>query len=96
MAAAIRQYQTLVVPPFSAKVAIDLGALVELEQHGERNLYFIGPSAGGTELSLEQRTVMVITPQSPLGQVLMGQTCGAKVTMEGRGAKQVCRVLAVT
>src|SRR3954469_25792175 len=52
---AVEQYRALPIRPFSANDAIDLGALVEIEANGERMLYFIGPSAGGTEVTCEGR-----------------------------------------
>ncbi len=70
-----QQFANLALRDFGAKDAIDLGALVEING----TLYFIGPSAGGTEVTHEGREVLVITPQSPLGQELIGKRCGDRV-----------------
>jgi transcription elongation GreA/GreB family factor len=59
-----------------------VGALVELKTRREQTLYFLGPSAGGTEVVHEKRTVLVLTPQSPLGAQLMGRKAGDKLKMK--------------
>lgn len=69
----LAQYRALPLRAFSAQDAIDLGALVSVQTRGEAVRYFIGPSAGGTEVRCEGETVVVITPQSPLGQRLVGR-----------------------
>jgi transcription elongation GreA/GreB family factor len=56
--------------------AIAVGALVELEHGGEKFIYFIGPRAGGTEILHDKKEILVITPQSPLGEQLMGKKSG--------------------
>src|SRR5476651_1665733 len=48
--AAIAEFEKLPVKKFGADDAIGLGALVELENGGEKLFYFIGPRAGGTEI----------------------------------------------
>lgn len=72
----IALYETLVTKDFGPGDPIDLAALVELETDGARSHYFIGPKNGGLEIQCEGKEVMVITPQSPLGQNLMGQKAG--------------------
>jgi hypothetical protein len=77
-----QQFANLAVRDFRAEDAIDLGALVELDG----TLYFVGPSAGGTEVTHEGREVLVITPQSPLGQQLIGKRQGERIAA-GPGKK---------
>jgi hypothetical protein len=70
-----QEFANLRVRTFGPRDAIDLGALVELDG----TLYFIGPSAGGTEAMHEGREVLVITPSSPLGRELMGKRQGERL-----------------
>lgn len=74
VAQAMELYRSLSARSFGPERPIDLSAVVEIEASGERTLYFVGPAAGGTEVTCEGRTVIVITPQSPLGRQLMGRT----------------------
>ena len=73
---AIKLFEALPAREFAADEPIDLGALVELEADGGRAFYFIGPKGGGLEIRHQRREIMVITPQSPLGQNLMGRKAG--------------------
>lgn len=70
--------------------SVRAGALVELEQQGASELYFMGPAEGGLEVIVEDREVMVITPASPLGARLMGARAGDDVSLpSGRKARLV-------
>ena len=80
---AIETYQEWKIRKFAAGEPIQNGALVELEQDGEQNVYFIGPCAGGTEVVQDKREVMVITLQSPLGEQLKGKKAGDRVKLAG-------------
>jgi hypothetical protein len=51
---------------------IDVGALVEVEVEGNIEHYFLLNSGGGTEVTIEGRTITVITPETPVGKALMG------------------------
>ncbi|MEA3208114.1 MAG: hypothetical protein QOE70_1171 [Chthoniobacter sp.] len=68
-----RQFESLALRDFGPSDPVDLGALIELERGGERCFYFLGPRAGGTQIMHENQEVLVLTPQSPLGQKLLGK-----------------------
>ncbi|MEI7535490.1 MAG: GreA/GreB family elongation factor, partial [Verrucomicrobiae bacterium] len=93
--AAIAEYQKLGVKKFAAGDAINLGALVELEHGGESSLYFVGPRAGGTEVIHDKKEILVITPQSPLGEQLIGKQAGEQPQLNFGGAKQAAKILKV-
>lgn len=65
-------YENFALRDFGPNDAIDLGALVELEFPDGREWFFLGPSAGGTEVSIGNKTITVLTPESPLGGQLIG------------------------
>jgi len=93
---AIAEYQKLGVKKFAAGDAINLGALVELEHGGEKSYYFVGPRAGGTEIIHDRKEILVITPQSPLGEQLIGKKCGDTPPLTFGGAKAAAKILSVT
>src|SRR5277367_6636503 len=93
--AAIAEFEKLAVRNFGAGEPIDLGALVELEHGGENSFYFIGPRAGGTEVLHDKKEILVITPQSPLGEHLMGKKSGDEPQLNFGGAKQAAKILKV-
>jgi len=78
---------------FNEADGIDIGALVEISQDGERAHYFIGPSAGGIEIKTRGTEVLVITPHSPLGSQLKGAKQGAKIKINLAGRKQLVEIL---
>jgi transcription elongation GreA/GreB family factor len=92
----IELYTTLNLPEFAADAIIAVGAVVELETTGDSNAwYFIGPRAGGLEIQFEGHSVLVLTPNSPLGRQLIGKRVGDTVTSTGRGAPVTQRIVAV-
>jgi transcription elongation GreA/GreB family factor len=93
---AIVQFQKLSLREFGAGDAIDLGALVELQSGREKNLYFIGPRSGGTEVVIEKKEVMVITPESPLGSQLLGKKQGDTCQLEIGGRSENYKISAVS
>ena len=92
---AIGQFRGMALREFGAKDAIDLGALVELDGKGGGTRYFIGPRAGGTEIVHGGKSVLVITPQSPLGRQLIGARAGDRLKIEIGGMRSDYRVAAV-
>lgn len=94
--ASIEIYTTLSLPAFKDSDTLAVGALVELEAgKGKRAWYFLGPRAGGIEVAVEGKTVLVLTPQSPLGRQLLGKRVGDTVQGTGRGPAALQRIVAV-
>ena len=74
----INAYAALAARDFVPGEPIELTALVELDTDGTRSSYFIGPKNGGLVIEHRGKEIMVITPQSPLGQNLMGRQAGQR------------------
>ena len=92
---AIAAFEKLDARQFGAGEPIDVGAFVELAFDGEKTAYFIGPRAGGTELLHEKWEVTVITPQSPLGEQLVGRKQGDVLKLKLAGAQNQYAVTVV-
>jgi transcription elongation GreA/GreB family factor len=92
---AIAAFEKLDARTSKAGEPIDVGAFVELELSGERTAYLIGPRAGGTEVLHEKREVLVITPQSPLGEQLLGRKQGDVLKLKLAGAQNQYQITAV-
>lgn len=93
--AALAAYHTLKPAKFTPKTPIDLTAVVELDSHGERTTYFLGPKGGGIEVHLAGRAIVVITPDSPIGQQLMGKKAGDRFKLQTRGPEQELKIISV-
>jgi transcription elongation GreA/GreB family factor len=89
---AIAAFEKLDARRFGAGEPINVGAFVELELSGEKAAYFIGPQAGGTEVLHEKREVLVITPQSPLGEQLLGRKQGDVLKLKLANAHNQCQI----
>ena len=93
--AAIAAFENLEVKKFSAEDPIEVGAVVETEHRGEKTVYFIGTKAGGTEIMYDRHEVLVITPQSPLGEQLMGKKQGDQLQLGMHGNRDPHHILTV-
>lgn len=67
---------------YGATDVIIPSSLVELEYRGVTSLNLIVPSGGGLVLRVENRPVQVMTPQSPLGEALIGKKQGETVKLK--------------
>lgn len=73
----VRSLEFFEVREFRPEDPIAPSALVELEnEDGKRSLYFLATVGGGTKLKLGDTEMQVLTPESPLGQILVGRRQG--------------------
>ena len=92
----IKVYGALATRDFASGEPIEITALVELDTDGTPMTYFIGPKNGGLEIKHRGKEITVITPQSPLGQNLMGRRAGQRWSAKLGGATVKYHVLAVS
>lgn len=91
----LKLYQSLTFADFPEGTAITLGALVELKSGQRSSVYFVGPRAGGLELNHGGVSIVVVTPQSPLGRQLIGRQIGDTVNLPGRTKPEAHRIITV-
>jgi transcription elongation GreA/GreB family factor len=91
----IKVYEALCPKDFGPDEPIDHTALVELNLDGTRSTFFVGPRNGGLEIELGGKEVTVITPQSPLGEQLMGKKAGQGWTAKVGGAARKYDIISV-
>jgi transcription elongation GreA/GreB family factor len=95
ISANLELYATIPMPNFTPDDPVAVGAVVELGNGGESAWYFIGPRAGGLEVAIAGRNILVLTPQSPLGRQLIGKRQGDSVQSSGRGRMAILQILSV-
>jgi transcription elongation GreA/GreB family factor len=61
---------------FTEQSKIESTALVEVELNGKSTTVFIAPARGSLTIDFAGRSIQVITPQSPLGEGLLGLQVG--------------------
>ncbi len=93
--AAIAEFEKLGAKKFGDGDGINVGALVELEQGGEKSFYFLGPKACGTEVIHDRKEILVITPQSPLGEQLAGKKTGDNLLLKLGHETRPAKILTV-
>ncbi|HEX2860756.1 MAG TPA: GreA/GreB family elongation factor [Lacunisphaera sp.] len=96
-AQAVAQFRAMNVRDVAPGEPASLGSLVTVtDPAGRKTRYFIGPRAGGTEVNMGGDSIMVITPQSPLGRELVGRRSGDRVvtTLGGKRGELTIAALA--
>ncbi|MBN9690136.1 MAG: GreA/GreB family elongation factor [Verrucomicrobia bacterium] len=89
---ALVQFRAL---PLGESASVEVGALVQLTAGRDVTWYFLGPRAGGLEVTVEGQEITVITPQSPLGSQLLGRREGDRISLNLGGKKRECRIAKV-
>ena len=64
---------------------IAIGSYIILSGDEEDQHYFMLPAGGGVTLNLDEERSLVITPESPLGELLLGKQVGDYLTTEQLG-----------
>jgi transcription elongation GreA/GreB family factor len=82
----LTMYRFLPMREYGADDVVVPSALVELELSGRRAFYLVVPSGGGLVMKIEGHPIQVVTPQSPLGNALLGKRLGDTVRVETAGA----------
>lgn len=89
LAASVRTFDSLTLPDFGMEDAIDAGALVEVELHGESSWYLLVPTSGGTVISHDGLEITLLTPASALYQKLLGLHRGESVQSPAHTVSEV-------
>ena len=79
---AIMRCQNMELVEFGPDDPIGVGALVKLKSKRETTFYFLVPIAGGIEVEDGKKTILIITPQSPIGKLLVGHKAGEEVHLQ--------------
>jgi len=86
-------FKYLPIREVSQSDVIEPGIVAELEHNGRNAYYFLVPQGGGLVLKIDDKPVQVITPQSPLGDALLGRKVDDIIEVEA--GKQIREYLVV-
>ena len=81
LATDFRRLKSYRPPAYEPGDAIGEGALVEVDMDGEPMCFMILPGGGGTDVMVDGREVTVLTPETPLGEQLMGKRAGDDLSL---------------
>lgn len=77
---AITRFHQLTEKEFGENDPITLGAQIIVEdENGNRRHLFLGPDAGGVEVTLDNELITVVSPAAPLGAELIQKYVGDEV-----------------
>lgn len=88
-------YQFLPVRSYGEEDVVCPGALVELELNQRHAFYLIVPKGGGLVMRIDDQAIQVITPSSPLGEVILGRKVGDEAIVEAGGKLRKYKVVAL-
>jgi transcription elongation GreA/GreB family factor len=86
--ASLLVYKLLEIKTFQANSRIESTAIVEVDLDTKKLNVFIVPARGGLSLTFDGTPIQVITPQSPLGEALLGLRAGDVAKIE-KGSRQI-------
>ena len=93
---ALHALQQLPVRDYDAQRGIQLGDLVLLaDADDEQRWLFLAPDAAGLKVELDNQSIMLITPHSPMGQSLLGQVQDSEVNLQVGNRQQHFAVLEI-
>jgi transcription elongation GreA/GreB family factor len=81
----LMMYKFLPVRTYTSEDVVCPGGLVELELNRVHAYYLMVPKGGGLVARVEGSAVQVITPNSPLGEALLGKRVGDEAQVEVAG-----------
>lgn len=91
----LAQFRNLEIKSFSKADGIQSTALVKVKMHQKPSWLFLMPQGGGLKLTFEKENVQVVTPQSSLGQSLLGLHAGDVAEFEVGGQLRTADILEI-
>lgn len=92
---AVLMYRFLPIRDFTDEDVVAPASLVELELSGRHLWVLVVPNHGGLVTSHEGRPVQVVTPNSPLGEAMLGKKTGESFTVEAGSGIREYRILRI-
>lgn len=89
-------FHFLPIREFNENDMICPSVLTEVECHGIRSFYLIVPQAGGYVTEFEGKPIQVLTPNSPLGEALLGRKVGDKIHIQTRSEMREYKIISVS
>ena len=86
--AELNEFKQLLLVGGDSNNEVKVGSFIHLEDdQGQGRFLFLGACAGGLKVNFESRSIMIITPESPLGKALLGLSIDDEVQLLVAGEK---------
>jgi hypothetical protein len=91
----ITVYRFVQIKNFKPTDAISSTALVEVELDGKQSFLFMMSKGGGLNFQFEGKNIQIVTPNSPLGEALLGMHAGDAALVEIGSTEKEYEVISV-
>jgi hypothetical protein len=88
-------FRNLSFKDFSPHESIQATALVDVDVDGHKNRLLLMPKGGGVKLPVDGTMVQIVTPQSSLGEALLGLKVGDVAEYEVGKNSRECEILSI-
>ncbi len=88
-------FKTLSFKEFKPGDAVQSTALVDVKLDGKKNRLLMMPKGGGVNMRLEDQTVQIVTPNSSLGETILGLKVGEVAEYEVGPNVRECEIVAI-
>jgi transcription elongation GreA/GreB family factor len=89
---ALARLTRLEIVDFGADDPVGVTALVGLEDDDGESVYFVIPHAAGETVVIDDTTIRIVTPTSPLGQAIIGQYVDDVVDLDLPGGRRTATI----
>lgn len=92
----INQLKKIKIRSYRESDEIEATALIEIEIDGEeKKWFFMVPQEGGAKVTIDGLSILLISPESPLGQEIYGKRVGDAFEFETRGQLREYEIISV-
>lgn len=95
MKSAVFLLKSVKLKPFSDQDPIGYGALIEIAFDDKTKTIFFLPKAGGTQISFKNKVVSIVTPDSPLGEALLGLKVGDEFSIDAGKNQKYYEIISI-
>jgi transcription elongation GreA/GreB family factor len=95
LSGALGRVTSIELRAFAPQDPVSLGCLVEIEDDDGSDWYFVAPAGGGLRLVVDEISLTVVTPDSPVGRALVGRRVGDDVDIKTPQGARECSVVRV-
>jgi transcription elongation GreA/GreB family factor len=92
----IHLVQLLPVRSFEENDPIALGACIDLDQEGRKSTFFLVAQGGGISFTVNGKKIHLITPQSPIGESLLGKKKGDWIEVESQSGTREYQIVGIS
>jgi transcription elongation GreA/GreB family factor len=80
---------------FSSEEPIGYSAIIEIQAEQKLKTVFVLPKAGGTQITFDEKLLSIVTPDSPLGEALIGLKVGDEFSIDAGKNQKYYEIISI-